>query len=90
MENNIPEDDSKLDDLRNSDEVEDSNGPENQLLSYEHLIDPGNEHHHLFDEKKIESDVARTSKQETEPANNISGNKAQKPPGAKNEDPDKM
>jgi hypothetical protein len=90
MENNIPEDDSKLDDLRNSDEVEDPNGPENQLLSYEHLIDPGNEHHHLFDEKKIEGDVARTSKEETDPANNISGNKEQKLPGAKNEDPDKM
>jgi hypothetical protein len=90
MENNIPEDDSKLDDLRNSDEVEDPNGPENQLLSYEHLIDPGNEHHHLFDEKKIEGDVARTSKEETDPANNISGNKEQKLPRAKNEDPDKM
>ena len=49
MENNIPDDDSKLDDLHNSDEVENLNGPDNQLLSYEHLIDPGNEHHHLFD-----------------------------------------
>ena len=90
MQNNLPEEDSKLDDLHNSDEVGNPNGPDNQLLSYEHLIDPGNEHHHLFDEKKIEGDVARSSNQETDAVNNISGNEAQKPAGAKKDDPGKM
>ena len=28
------------------------------------MIDPGNEHHHLFDEEKIEDDVVRNPKSE--------------------------
>ena len=65
MENNIPDDDSKLDDLRNTEVPESSDVAGNQMLSYEHMIDPGNEHHHLFDEEKIEDDVVRAPKLES-------------------------
>jgi hypothetical protein len=64
MDNNVPDDDSKLDDLRNIEVPESNDVTGNQMLSYEHLIDPGNEHHHLFDEEKIEDDVIRAPKLE--------------------------
>ncbi|MEP6616049.1 MAG: hypothetical protein ABJA57_05690 [Ginsengibacter sp.] len=68
---------------KNNDAESGNDGSTNQMLQYEKLIDPGNEHNHHFD-----ADVTPSTKFEADAGGDGNGSVGKEPGEGENEAPD--